>query len=310
MAGGTAIQLNDAHMASGGPSFFQGAPLSKAIVFFVVLMFVLAETMGWHDEKLLLLDWDRVMGDELELWRVFSCRLTFENVGGLLFGLACLCPQLRRFEREMGSRRFATFVAFVSSLSTVLEFLVAQMFVGEPRASGPYALLGGLLYLYHTYTPRLHPKFFGVLGFDFSEKAIQYALVFQLLYASSVSAVLPTTCGMMGAYLCVTPALRLLERYALPNVVYRLGSMMSGPFVEGNLNNRPPPQPTMRRQRPPPNNNRPAAAPIPQFPVTPPPSEEKVESLTSMGFEREAVMRTLQQCDNNVEVAANRLLSA
>jgi hypothetical protein len=28
----------------------------------------------------------------------------------------------------------------------------------------------------------------------------------------------------------------------------------------------------------------------------------------AMGFDHESVVRTLQQCDNNVEVAANRLL--
>lgn len=39
-----------------------------------------------------------------------------------------------------------------------------------------------------------------------------------------------------------------------------------------------------------------------------PPSEEAIETLMAMGFDHESVIRTLQQCDNNVEVAANRLL--
>eukprot|EP00957_Ditylum_brightwellii_P125548 9569738-Ditylum_brightwellii.AAC.1 len=56
------------------------------------------------------------------------------------------------------------------------------------------------------------------------------------------------------------------------------------------------------------NNAPPPAAAAQQFQPTPP-SEEAIAQLTSMGFEREAVVRVLQQCDNNVEVAANRLLS-
>ena len=43
-------------------------------------------------------------------------------------------------------------------------------------------------------------------------------------------------------------------------------------------------------------------------PAPPPPPEEAIETLMAMGFHREAVVRVLQQCDNNVEVAANRLL--
>ena len=52
-----------------------------------------------------------------------------------------------------------------------------------------------------------------------------------------------------------------------------------------------------------------AAAPPAQPPrPPPPPPEEAIAQLTSMGFDREAVIRALQQTDNNVEAAANRLL--
>lgn len=317
MAGGNAsIQMNDANIPDGGPSFFMGAPLSKSISVFVVAFFVFGEIIGLHQDHSNRLDWERILNDG-ELWRLVTCQLTFETIGVLLFGLAVLCPMLRRFEREMGSRRFGSFVVFSSTISTLLELVMAQMLPHSFfRASGPYGLLGGLLYLYHGYTPRLHPKFFGMLGFDFSEKAVQYALVFQLLYADGWSAVVPFSCGTAGAFLCTTPPLRLLERYELPNFLYSLARTLSGPFVET------PPTP-MRQPNPFLNSNgarqqqrqalRPAAMrppPTPQFPVTPPASEEMIESLTSMGFERDAVIRTLQQCDNNVEVAANRLLSA
>lgn len=41
----------------------------------------------------------------------------------------------------------------------------------------------------------------------------------------------------------------------------------------------------------------------------PPPPEEAIAQLTNMGFDRQAVIRALQQSDNNVEGAANRLLT-
>ena len=62
-------------------------------------------------------------------------------------------------------------------------------------------------------------------------------------------------------------------------------------------------------------NNRPQRAPIggnggaPVAPRPPPaPPEEAIAQLTGMGFDRQAVIRALQQSDNNVEGAANRLL--
>lgn len=300
------IQMNDATIPDGGQSFFLGAPFSKAMTFYLVLFFVFNETMGYHTDRSFVLDWDRVF-NEGEIWRVLTSQLTFETLGTLLFGVIVLCRMLRRFEREMGTRRFGTFAVFSSFISLSLEAMIAQMLpTSFSRTSGPYSFVGSLLYLYHAYTPRLHPKFFGVLGFDFSEKAVQYALVFQLLYADGWSAVVPFFCGVAGGLFCTTPPLRLLERYELPRFVYGLCESVGGAFVET-------PAPTPRR-RPPfldaATAVRPRSPAPPRFPVAPPPSDEMVESLTSMGFEREAVVRTLQQCDNNVEVAANRLLSA
>jgi len=44
-------------------------------------------------------------------------------------------------------------------------------------------------------------------------------------------------------------------------------------------------------------------------PISDPPSEEAIQTLTAMGFEMDAVVSALRQADNNVEHAANRLLS-
>ena len=74
--------------------------------------------------------------------------------------------------------------------------------------------------------------------------------------------------------------------------------MMSRSVQRGAGGNRPRRAPNGGRQAAPP------AAPRPP----PPPPEEAIAQLTSMGFDRQSVIRALHQTDNNVEAAANRLL--
>jgi membrane associated rhomboid family serine protease len=42
--------------------------------------------------------------DHAQFYRIFTCNLTFGSMGELLFGLAALCPLLRRFEREVRTK--------------------------------------------------------------------------------------------------------------------------------------------------------------------------------------------------------------
>eukprot|EP00542_Grammatophora_oceanica_P020025 CAMPEP_0194026984 /NCGR_PEP_ID=MMETSP0009_2-20130614/1223_1 /TAXON_ID=210454 /ORGANISM="Grammatophora oceanica, Strain CCMP 410" /LENGTH=105 /DNA_ID=CAMNT_0038665897 /DNA_START=315 /DNA_END=635 /DNA_ORIENTATION=- len=46
-----------------------------------------------------------------------------------------------------------------------------------------------------------------------------------------------------------------------------------------------------------------------RYEAFPPPPEASVEQLTNMGFEREAVLRALRESHNNLERAADRLLT-
>ena len=206
----------------------------------------------------------------------------------------------------MGSRRFGAFIVYVSFLSTILELGFFNIFFDTERYSGPYPQLGAVLALYHKFTPRLHPKFFGILGYDFSEKSITYGLCAQVMLSGGMSTIVPTMIGFLSGMLCVN-----FSENQLPEFVYSLAAIIGNAlFVDeapaimmsrsvqrgagggGGGGNRP------RR----------AAAPLAPRAPPPPPPEEAITMLTSMGFEREAVIRALQQTDNNVEAAANRLM--
>lgn len=77
----------------------------------------------------------------------------------------------------MGSRKFSTFLFISCCIGITWEILLSGFLLpstadsfGAIRSSGPYTILGSTLYLFHKYTPRLHPRIVSVLGFELSEK--------------------------------------------------------------------------------------------------------------------------------------------
>eukprot|EP00584_Thalassiosira_punctigera_P014764 CAMPEP_0172553976 /NCGR_PEP_ID=MMETSP1067-20121228/52641_1 /TAXON_ID=265564 ORGANISM="Thalassiosira punctigera, Strain Tpunct2005C2" /NCGR_SAMPLE_ID=MMETSP1067 /ASSEMBLY_ACC=CAM_ASM_000444 /LENGTH=298 /DNA_ID=CAMNT_0013342259 /DNA_START=104 /DNA_END=1000 /DNA_ORIENTATION=+ len=285
--------------------WFMGAPVSKAIAISTAIVYVVVEMNKWHDA--LILDTTKIF-DHAQFYRIFVYNLTFSSMGELIFGLMALCPLMRRFEREMGSKRFAAFIVYSSVISTILELLVFNIFFDVERYSGPYPQLGAVLALYNKFTPRLHPKFFGILGYDFSEKSLVYGLCAQVIFSGGLSTIIPTIIGFISGLLSVK-----LSETELPEFVYTIGQLMGKAFVDES----PPIMMSRTVQRGAGRGNRPRQAPngggrvpAPAAPrPPPPPPEEAISQLTGMGFDRQAVIRALQQTDNNVEAAANRLLT-
>mmetsp|Transcript_17409 Transcript_17409/g.40453 ORF Transcript_17409/g.40453 Transcript_17409/m.40453 type:complete len:312 (+) Transcript_17409:210-1145(+) len=265
-----------------------------------------------------------------EWFRLVTGNLAFASMGECILGMMVLVPFSRRFEREMSSPKYSIFLLGVALWSMLLECIVAVVLGVPVRYSGPYPTLGALLGLYHVYCPRLYPRFFGILGFHFSEKSIAYALALQVLLYDRYASLLPALCGMAGGMAMTYPPFSTLD---VPNVLVRFLSFLGGRFLF--LSDPPPPMllPRQRgggrRPQPPPQDApggrgggsggggggggfvvpSPTPPPAAAFPPPPPPPESVVEQLTSMGFERDAVLRALQASHNNVERAADRLLS-
>lgn len=128
---------------------------------------------------------------------------------------------------QMGSRRFGAFIVYTSVLSTFLELVVFNLFFDIERYSGPYPQLGAVLALYHTFTPRLHPKFYGVLGYDFSEKSLTYGLCAQVLLSGGLSTIVPMAVGFLSGTLSVN-----LSENELPELVYSFGQSIGKSFAD------------------------------------------------------------------------------
>lgn len=206
-------------------------------------------------------------------------------------------------------------------------------------APGPYPYIGALLYLYNTYTPRLYPKFIGILGWNFSEKAITYFFTLQLITSDGWSSLVPTMCGYLCSAIASSPATPFGSYDPkFPAFVYHMSDSIGRSI---GLSDLLAPPPTIVRgmraagrqgrggrggnaQRLVPGAPNPfgipaAAAAVaapprpPQYqplPQADPPSEDAINQLTMMGFDRDAVIRALRATDNNLEAAANRLLTS
>jgi len=166
----------------------------------------------------------------------------------------------------------------------------------------------------------------GILGFDFSEKAITYVFAAQVMFSAGISSIVPTICGIVSSSV-MSSSLSTHNRDLFPESLVRLverAGQYLGIFnyppiyihsVSSNAHanrqrrvsdsNRPIDDANNRR----PDNSFPmasSAAPTPMIQ----PSIEAIDTLTGMGFNRESVIRALLATDNNVEAAANILLNS
>ncbi|KAL3925482.1 MAG: hypothetical protein SGILL_000374 [Bacillariaceae sp.] len=266
------------------------------------------------------------------LWESLITRFFFHSTSELLIGLAFLAQYMRRLERELSSRRLVVWLFTVQSVLivsqlvalTTLDFDVAAGYMFGESVQGPYAIAGAVLYWYWMYVPRLHPRFvsLSMINMNFSEKSFGFAWAAYVLCMSGTASLLMGILGMMGSAVFFFFLLHLSFSMDVPNSIANLlpwdsiGNLLmldSNPKVFapllvvqargsagfGGMGGRPR-QPRQRRQAPPP-----AAAAAPPLP----PPAEAVAQLTAMGFEEQRVKEALQVSGNNIERAANILLT-
>uniref|UniRef100_A0A7S2UAT2 UBA domain-containing protein n=1 Tax=Attheya septentrionalis TaxID=420275 RepID=A0A7S2UAT2_9STRA len=311
---------------SSSPSYFSGAPVSKGTCVGVALVFIMSEVVGLSGRDVSLHIPKITEGGEW--WRLLLCKWRFASLGELVISLIFLAPQLRRFEREMGSRKMGTLLTLIFLGSLAWDVLIAPLLTLSSAVipfPGPYHVVGAVLAWYKVHVPRLYPQFAGVLGIDVSEKALVYALGLAVAGWGGWDGTLVTT---LGGALVGWAALRagVGNKDIFPESVYQTFATAAGPLFADSPPNTLIPNHTRTNNNANNSNNTrsnfasrqrmvaggipPPAAAFPPMMQSTPPSEDSIAQLTSMGFDRDSVVRVLGQCDNNVEVAANRLLSS
>ena len=70
-------------------------------------------------------------------------------------------------------------------------------------------------------------KFFGMLGYDFSEKSLVYGLCAQVILSGGLSTIIPASIGFISGLVCVG-----WSQNELPEFVYSLGQVVGKAFVD------------------------------------------------------------------------------
>jgi UBA/TS-N domain len=305
-----------------GSDWFAGAPASQVLLTFGVALYLVihdASTIWQFDSEALI---GSTTGTR-SIYRSITSKGTFLSTGELVVGTALQFYLYRRYERELGTRKFVAFWLFVHVACIAQEWFILQLIMSRNRVmdvsqplrwqyAGPYAFLGSLFAIFHCYAPRIHPRFVSALGFHFSEKSLYYLWFLYLTGSGSWHALLSAGTGAISTvvYLKI-----LRSNLDVPDVVVqtvqpffeRLGVLGTTTMIRAAV---APHAAAPNAQAPrPPQPTAPVEQPVEQFLPMPEPDASAVEQLTAMGFPQREVMEALRQSHNNVEHAANRLLS-
>ena len=305
----------------GSPSFFAGAPftqlytISTVVTFFVARHYNNNNNNNNHNSKQFtflggLSSW-------IKPW-------TFLTPAELFIGGIWIVYGIRQLEREMSTRRITMWMGWIVTSTMTCHALIAVPYyqalfnhgeiISAQYGIGPYAVMGALFYYFHHYTPRITPNFVSVLGFSFSDKALHYLWFIQ---AAGGGGNWPSAVMVVMGYIMSAVYDKFLIRVLdVPDTVARMvGTLVSQFITHGSTRTVLPGRPIL-----PPRNGvggvggnlaavprRQAVPPTPAPPVIP--DESAIEQLTMMGFPRARVVEALQMCNNDVQRAADRLLT-
>jgi hypothetical protein len=246
-----------------------------------------------------------------------ASRFLFSSTGEVVVGVFFLAQFLRRLEREVGSRKYALWLLWIPAVVTALEAIVmwTTTTADGDFAAYPYALVGGVLQWQYAYVPRLYPRFLSVAGISVSEKAWMFAWGLYLVGSQGWPSIWTSVLGFLAATVFFAVSMDIPDALIFsyydsigslllldpPSKIYAPLLMGAAQNNNNNGNN---------------NNHRggggmaramPAAGPRA---AAPPPPQAAIDQLTSMGFDEARVRQALQQSDNSIERAADRLLTS
>ncbi|KAG7383758.1 UBA/TS-N domain [Phytophthora boehmeriae] len=325
---------------------FYGAPVTYA--FSLAVGAASSASLLLDRGRLLSLDRDAIL-NRSQYWRLFSSQITFHHGLAVSLGLYVVFQfrvlERQLGSRKFGS--ILVFVMLITG-ALQYATLTTNPWLARMIPGGIYPVLGAFTVFYNKFIPKMSPRSLSICGLNFSEKSSTYLLILVLL-ARDYRALAPFLSGsFLGLLFSSTPLGRLrLPSFVcsffgllhplfdvVPASVMALQRQRRAMEAQRRLHAR-----YNRQGRPgapaddgqgfrdqllpgaggmmggagihPPAAAAPAAAGgmLPPHIAAAPPSEDAIEQLMALGFDRERALQALQSTGNNVEAAANRLLN-
>ena len=110
---------------------------------------------------------------------LMSSTILFSSFGEVICGLFLLYT-FRQLERKMGSIKFASYT-ILSTLGLTIQIVFLVCFSPRRLTSGPLPIICSLLIPFFAHIPKLSPRYFSILGVDFSDKTFTYLLAFAII---------------------------------------------------------------------------------------------------------------------------------
>lgn len=299
------------------------APVTKAIVVSVVATTLFASISGVQSKLGVRADAILLRG---EAWRLLTHNFLFATPGELLFGVVLLY-YFRQFERQMGSSRFFAFSLAASSIYTL--FLVLLDFFLPPTvflSSGPYAFIFSYFVQFFFETPKIYQ--FQLLGsLSLSDKSFPYLLAAQMLVSAFPRSLFCLLCAVGAGIILRLPSIS--ANLQTPAPIVHFATIMLLPLMDTAATT--PRRISRRRGVVRSSRTHTPAASSPLIPDDgasnqdgvpqnsqrqadhngePGPFEPHIGAITAIGFTREQAIEALAQTGNDVQRAAERLISS
>ncbi|KAG9146212.1 hypothetical protein Leryth_007923 [Lithospermum erythrorhizon] len=290
---------------NGGPSGFNNAPITRTIVIACTLFTILfgiqksSNKLGWSYQDIF---------KKLQLWKLIASFFTFSSIPELIFGIYLLY-YFRVFERQIGSNKYSVFILFSVAISLLLQVISLKL-LKDPSlnvlTSGPYGLIFSSFVPFYLDIPV--STRFRVFSLQLPDKSFIYLAGLQLLFSSWKRSLLPGICGILAGSLYRLNLFRI-RRAKFPKPIASFFSRFSLPSVGNSSSSTP-------------NRNVLGGAPshvtrqvgrnfaAPPMPTSLEPPEDSIDTLVSMGFDRDSARQALIRARNDINVATNILLES
>ena len=332
---------------------FYGAPVTKGLCALTLGSYSILNWIGRKTKPSL------TMKHITSPVHLMSSTILFSSFGEVICGLFLLYT-FRQLERKMGSIKFASYTILSATLGLTIQLAFLVCFSPRRLTSGPLPIICSLLIPFFAHIPKLSPRYFSILGVDFSDKTFTYLLALQLLLNDGMSSFASGLSGFLVGVVYSAEVLPL-HSWRVPSFISTGASRFIMPWLGSSApwarDARRAEQARRQQQAlnrvyenagiPPPQLNGGGGAmnngtdqliggPDPallqalrnsigggragqqqngqqqqqqQQQEPDMPAEMLISQMTNMGFSREDSISALQQSNNNVSAAVERLLS-